>query len=114
MQRVRRRRRHLVILMFLALLIPAGVALLYLNLFPIFLKSRVVVKEMTEQFDALDNVRFVFGGNPEQVKVETEADLTKPGGLSDPLYLRETSGECGAAGKGSDASGTVRTLLHHG
>lgn len=75
----RRRRRHLVILMFLALLIPAGVALLYLNLFPIFLKSRVVVKEMTEQFDALDNVRFVFGGNPEQVKVETEADLTKPG-----------------------------------
>ena len=79
MQRVRRRRRRLVILMLLALLIPAGAALLYLNLFPVFLKSRVVVKEITEQFDAFDNIRFVFGGSAEQVKVETEADLTKPG-----------------------------------
>ena len=78
-QRVRRRRRRLVILMLLALLIPAGAALLYLNLFPVFLKSRVVVKEITEQFDAFDNIRFVFGGSAEQVKVETEADLTKPG-----------------------------------
>ena len=77
--RRRRKRRYLIILMLLALLIPVGGALLYLNMFPIFLKSGVVVKEITEQFDALDNVRFVFGGKPEQVKVEMEADLTKPG-----------------------------------
>lgn len=77
--RRRRKRRYLIILMLLALLIPAGAALLYLNLFPVFLKSRVVVKEITEQFDAFDNIRFVFGGSAEQVKVETEADLTKPG-----------------------------------
>ena len=65
--------------MLLILLIPAGGLLLFLNLHPLFLKDDTIELELQGSFDPAENIRYVFGGNADQVRTEGSADLAKPG-----------------------------------
>lgn len=79
MKRLRRRRRLLIAAMLAVLLLPAGGILLFLNMHPLFLKQDVIEQELQGSFDPAENIRYVFGGNPEQVRTEGDVDLSKPG-----------------------------------
>lgn len=79
MKQLRRRRRRLIAAMLLILLIPAGGLLLFLNLHPLFLKDDTIELELQGSFDPAENIRYVFGGNADQVRTEGSADLAKPG-----------------------------------
>ena len=76
MKRLRRRRRLLIAAMLAVLLLPAGGILLFLNMHPLFLKQDVIEQELQGSFDPAENIRYVFGGNPEQVRTEGDVDLT--------------------------------------
>lgn len=79
MKRLRRRRRLLIAAMLAVLLLPAGGVLLFLNLHPVFLRENVIEQELQGTFDPAENIRYVFGGNPEEVRIEGDVDLTKAG-----------------------------------
>ena len=86
MRRLRRRRRRLTLLIFLVLLIPAGVTVLYLNLFPVFLKNRAAGNETAGRLGVIGNVRPGFRKKPgeffkkqEDTLKETELTQVKAG-----------------------------------
>lgn len=74
------------LLIFLVLLIPAGVTVLYLNLFPVFLKNRAAGNETAGRLGVIGNVRPGFRKKPgeffkkqEDTLKETELTQVKAG-----------------------------------
>lgn len=83
-KRKRRKRRRLrlgrmLIVLAVPLALCAGIYMIYLNFHPVQLKAKDVVVEYKEKYDPRSNIKFVFGGNKEEVKIEGKIDTNKKG-----------------------------------
>lgn len=79
LQMLKRRRRKLIAVMIVILLLPVAGLFALLNAHPVFLKHDVIEQELKEALDPLANIRFVFGGKADEVEVDENVDLSKPG-----------------------------------
>lgn len=73
------RRRKLIAAMLAVILVPVGAVLIFLATHPLYLKHDIIYHELAEKFDPADNIRFVFGGEPSEVEIDNQVDISKVG-----------------------------------
>ena len=82
MAKRKRRRFHLgrlLAVLLVPLVLIAAIYFVYLKLNPLQLKARDIVVEYKEKFDPKDNIKRVFGGSKDDVKIEGTIDTNAKG-----------------------------------
>ncbi|WP_297054851.1 polysaccharide deacetylase family protein [uncultured Dubosiella sp.] len=83
MKRKKKKRRlrlgRLLAVLCIPLLLIAGIYVIYLNFNPVQLYSRDVVAEYKEKYDPKSNIKFVFRGSKDDVKIDGNIDTNKKG-----------------------------------